>query len=343
MAKMQPGIWIALIVLLAGSTSFAGDDGVAAITRPSEDITLSFVRSGQIKEVLVKQGDTVKAGQKLVQLDDAAEQCQLAQLKAQAEDTIRIKAAEAQLDQKKVDLKKIQWAAKRGAATEMEVDHAELDVLIAELSLALAKFEHTQDGRKCAEANIHVSRMRLISPIAGKVEQIHVEAGESVDALEDVIRIVNINPLWADVPVPLSQAQVLKTGQPASIEFDATDNANRVSTAGKREDTTQMQSAGLGRTGAKAVKGKIIHIASVADAASSTLMVRVEFANPANWPAGEHVYVSFIPLAKGAVSDNARDKVSESKSGSVTNKESSNQSCRTGDAKSTKLAHSSAQ
>jgi RND family efflux transporter MFP subunit len=294
MTKTSSMIWITLVALLAGSPSLWAEEGIAAITRPSEDVTLSFVRQGQVKEVLVKEGDTVEADQKLVQLDDAAGQAQLAQLKAQAEDTIRIKAAEAQLDQKKVDLKGIQEAAKSRAATKLELEHAKLDVLITELSLALAKFEHAQNSRKYDEAKIHVSRMQLSSPIAGKVEQIQAKVGESVDELEDIIRIVTINPLWIDVPVPLTQAEVLKTGQAASVKFGATDNVN-------------SDKAGLAHA-TKPVAGKIIHIASVADAASGTLLVRVEVPNPTGRPAGEHVYVSFTPAVKGAESSNVPGK-----------------------------------
>ena len=80
MTRMQSGIWIASVALLAGSTSGWADEPVAAITRPNKDITLSFVRPGQISRILVKEGATVKVGQGLVQLDDAAEQAQLAQL-----------------------------------------------------------------------------------------------------------------------------------------------------------------------------------------------------------------------------------------------------------------------
>ncbi len=291
MKKANSGIWMALVAVLAGSaSSLLAGGGVAAITKPSGDVTLSFIRPGRIEKVLVKEGQVVKAGQLLVQQDDAAEQAHLAQLKAQAEDTTRVKAAEAQLDQKKLDLKKTQAAA--GATTEMEVEHAKLDVLIAELSLKLAQFQREQDGRKYNEARLQIERMRLASPIAGKVERVSVKAGESVDALDDVIRIVNIVPLWIDVPVPLDQARLLKKGQKAVVEFAAVDNAG------------------------KAAEGKIVHIASVADAASNTLMVRVEALNHANRPAGEHVRVKFTPFAKVAGSDKTRSKASATKSGS---------------------------
>ena len=250
-------------VLPAADVIAAGD--IEAITKPSKDVTLSFVRQGQIAKILVKEGQVVKVGRVLVQQDDAAEQAHLAQLKAQAEDTI----AQAQLDQKKVDLKKIEWAAKRGASTELEVEHAKLDVLIAELSVKLAKFEHTQNKRKYDEVKIRLSRMRLISPIAGRVERVFIETGESVDSMDEVVRIVSIDPLWIDVPVPVRQAHTLKPNRIARIAFD--------------------------KSGKDKIDGKIVHVASVADAASGTLNVRVELPNPSSRPAGEKVYVCFPP------------------------------------------------
>ena len=57
------------------------NDSIEAITRPSKDPMLSFVRSGRIAQVMVKKGDVVQAGQLLVRQDDAAEQVQVEQLK----------------------------------------------------------------------------------------------------------------------------------------------------------------------------------------------------------------------------------------------------------------------
>ncbi|MCD6364358.1 MAG: efflux RND transporter periplasmic adaptor subunit [Planctomycetes bacterium] len=260
----------ALAVLISGGVCLA--EGVEAITRPSKDVTLSFVRPGQIKEVLVEEGDVVKANQALVRQDDAAEQAQLAQIKAQAVDTTYIEAATAKLAQSRVDLQKLDDAQKRssGAVTAMELEHARLDVVIAQLSVALEKFKRRQNHLKYSEAKIRVLQMTILSPIDGTVESLDVEVGEAVDALADVVRVVCIDPLRVDAPVPLAQARLLRPGQKARIKF----------AAGVPEASS-------------ASDGKIVSIASVADAASSTLMVRIEMPNPTGRPAGEYVSVDF--------------------------------------------------
>lgn len=268
-------LWILAFVYLAILTIQARADseaGIAAITNPSADVTLSFVQPGRIAKVLVKEGDAVKAGQVLAQQDDVVDRARLSQLEADSKNMTNIEAAKVSLAQKKVDLQKRETAAARNAATELEVEHAKLDVKIAELSLALALFEHEQAVRKYEQAKLQIDNMSLESPIDGSVEKVEVETGESINALERVVRVVQIDPLWIDVPVPLSDAFALTC-----------------------DDAVEVTFRGLNKT---SVKGKIVFIAAVADAGSGTLRVRIEVPNKAKRPAGEHVSVVFSASRK---------------------------------------------
>ena len=249
-------------LLLAGS-----DTGITAITAPSADVTLSFVQSGRIADVRVREGEAVTVGQVLIKLDDAVDRIRLAQLEAASQDTTQIQAAEASLAQKKVDLKKLETAAAKNAATELEVEYARLNVTIAGLSLQLAVFEHEQAKRKYEEAKLQIENMSLKSPIGGSVEKIDVETGESVDALASALRVVQTDPLWIDVPVPLTQARSLKYGAVSRVEFP---DPQKIS-----------------------VEGMVIYMGAVADAASGTLRVRIQVPNKSKRPAGEHVKVIF--------------------------------------------------
>ena len=243
--------------------------GIKAFTRPSEDPMLSFVRAGRVDKVLVKKGDVVQADQLLVRLDDAAEQMQLAQLKAQTEDTSKINISDTDLKQKEVDLEKIEQAKSRGSATDWQVRKAQLDVEITKYSKFQAEFEHEQDIRAQKQAERQLERMKISSPIPGLVEEILVQRGESVDALADVVRVVKIDPLEIDVAVPLYEAAGLKPGRRAMVAF--------------------------GGAEPESVEGRITHVAAVADAASKTRQATVRVPNPRGRPAGEWVKVSFPP------------------------------------------------
>lgn len=267
---------LVLTIVVSASTSPVSPDpkGIEAITRPSDDRTLAFVRSGMIAKIFVEDGDWIEANQPLIKLDDAAEQVQLEQLRAEAEDQTQVKAAQAQFDQSKVDLKRKEEARRAGAATILEVEHARLEALIQELRLQLRHFERKQNFRKVREAEITISRMKITSPIAGRIEGLAVKEGEAREPLEKIIRVVKIDPLWIEVPTPLRQARKLKEGGRAKVLFQIDDN----------------------RT--KTVDAIIKLIRSEADAASDTLKIRIEVPNPSHRPAGEHIRVVFPSTEK---------------------------------------------
>ena len=267
--RYRSAVFAAVLVgLMMGSPVLARAETLQGITAPNADITLSFVVAGRVSDVRVQPGATVEKDQLLVHLYDEPEKIQCQQLKMLSEDRTKIQAAQAELAQKQVDLKKLEQAKAKGAANLWEVEHLYLNVRIAELSLQSAILEQQQYRQRFDHASSQLRRMRLDAPIAGLVEEVSVEVGESIGTLGPVVRIVQNDPLWIDVPVPLAQARDLKLGQDAWITFPGT-------------------------TSDASPNGRISNIASVADAASETRRIRIEVPNPLKRPAGERVAVAF--------------------------------------------------
>ncbi len=257
-----------LIGLMTGMPVLSRAETLQGITAPNADITLSFVVAGRVSDVQVEPGTTVEKDQLLVHLYDEPEKIQCKQLKMLSEDRTKINAAKAELAQKQVDLKKLEQARAKGAASVWEVEHLFLNVRIAELSLQSAILEQQQYRQRYDHASSQLVRMRLAAPIAGLVEEVNVEVGESIGTLGPVVRIVQNDPLWIDVPVPMAQALNLTVDQDVWITFP-------------------------GATAEATPNGRIINISAVADAASETLRIRIEVPNPLKRPAGERVAVAF--------------------------------------------------
>jgi RND family efflux transporter MFP subunit len=241
------------------------DEGIMAVTIPSADVVLSFIQPGRIASVHVKEGDLVRENQVLVRQDSAAENEQLMMIKEESEDMTQIESQKASLTQKKEYLKSLIWAAERGSATEAEIEDAKLDVKIAELSLKSAEFNHEQSKRRYREAKIRFDNMTVRSPLSGRVNKVEVEVGESINSLTNAVRVVKTEPLWVDVHVPFEDSDRLKVNQTAQVIFPD--------------------------SGQETVTGTVIFISTVADAASSTLRVRIEIPNNSHRPAGQQVRV----------------------------------------------------
>ena len=155
--------------------------------------------------------------------------------------------------------------AAEASLAQKEVDLKRLEGAFGRGSATDLEVEHAKLAVKMAQ--ITIDRMCLKSPIAGTIDKIEVEVGEAVNGLAGVVRVVKTDPLWIDVPVPLAKGRTLKLGQIAKVKFPDSDK--------------------------EPSEGKTIYISTVADAASSTLRVRIEVPNKLNRPAGEHVRISF--------------------------------------------------
>jgi len=261
-------------VVLAGAagTTLAGD-GIDAVTRPYQDVTLSFTVPGMIAELCVLDGKPAVKGRPLAKLDDSVERAQMEVLLTTREaNQARIDARQAQLEQARVDLEKTRVAFAGKGATELQVKRAELDVKIAEIQLKLENVEQQKNNKEIARLEQELRRMVLFSPINGRVEETFVKQGESVDKLTKVIRVVNVEKFHVEVLVPLEQAAQLAP------------------------DEGQRQSAVVvfpGPDGPR-VPAAIEHVRVETDSGTDKIRVRVEVANPSGRKAREHVTVEFV-------------------------------------------------
>jgi len=269
---MNPAVWLLALVLSLGMTSAAeAAEEIVALTEPSSDIVMSFTVAGRVKNVPVREGQAVKAGDLLIELNVEALEARLKQLTLEAENQAEVLASEAELKQKRQDLIKLERAFRKGAATRIELEHARLDVEISEFRLQAAR--HTQEVAvfKKEEAEAEIKEYRMLSPVDGLVEKIEVEVGESAKTSEDAVRVVALNPLWVETDAPLERFGDLSPGRELKVTFpDGLETA-----------------------------GRLVFRGAVADSASETVRVRLEVANPQGRHAGERVVLSIPENKKG--------------------------------------------
>ncbi len=269
--KRRSILAILAIGLLAATAQAGADEAIKAITSASRNLTLSLTRPGMLAKVLVRPGQKVRAGDLLVQLEDSVERRQAQLLKAKADDTSAISAAKLKLKRATEMLAKVRAAFAGNAAPKRELDDAQFETEMAQISVLAAEVAHQQDVGRYEQATLELDRMRLVSPADGEIEELIAKPGESVDALAPVLRLVNVNPLWIDTPAPLAIGRNISAGQKAMVRLPGSKSS---------------------------VEGKVIHVSRLANAASETLEVRVELPNPTGRPAGEHVTVTFADAKK---------------------------------------------
>lgn len=149
---------------------------------------------GEVRRILVEEGDRVQAGQILAQLDDR-------QLRLQAAQT-RAARAKAERDfNRQVELH-AKGLVSAGAFENIKYD---LDNQVAADDLA--------------QLNLSYSTIR--APFAGIVSTRHIKLGQEIAVGTSLFRVTDPTPLKANVFVPERELARLKPGQAATIAVDA--------------------------------------------------------------------------------------------------------------------------
>lgn len=222
---------------------------------PEKEIAISSDVSGEIIDLYVAEGDSVKAGQLLAKIDpdsyiSAVERGKASLNNAKAQRSIanaQLSASQAQKQQIEAQLSNAQKINDRnkkllndGVISQAEYDasFANLEALEANVSAANSNINSAQESAKAAEYTIKsaeaslkelqtsLRRTTIKSPVTGVVSLLNVEAGERVVgtiqmAGTEMMRIANLNAM--EVQVEISENNILKVqeGDSVDIEVDA--------------------------------------------------------------------------------------------------------------------------
>ncbi len=149
---------------------------------------------GEVRQIFVEEGDRVRAGQVLAQLDDR-------QLRLQAAQT-RAALAKAERDfNRQVELNE-KGLVSAGAFENLKYD-----------------LDNQRAAHDLAQLNLSYSAIR--APFAGVVTERHVKLGKELAVGSAVFRVTDPTPLKASVFVPERELARLKPGQAASVAADA--------------------------------------------------------------------------------------------------------------------------
>src|SRR4051812_36894542 len=210
--------------------------------QPKRLVKISAETSGRVVNLAVNEGDRVKIGQFLLQIDPKslqrrveggaaslqAAQAAIAQLRQSTE------TARAQLIQAQQNLARQQDLWKQQLTTREALDKAVNDVRVAESNVQEREKQITpQESRINVEkatlesARYDLSKVRMESPIDGIVTRRNVQEGETAvigtmnNAGTVLLELADMGIIQAEVEVDETNVPHVQIGQPAKITIDA--------------------------------------------------------------------------------------------------------------------------
>jgi membrane fusion protein (multidrug efflux system) len=161
-----------------------------AAIEPNRVVTISAEVEGRIEKIPRKEGDTVKSGDLLVQINA---------------DLIRpmFKMADEQVKRDQIEFERMDNLVKDNATPQRDLDDARTKLTISKASLE--------------EVRARLERTLIYSPTAGRLNDIIVEEGEYVQIGDPVAQVVDNDTVKVVVDVPERDISFFSIGQQAQI------------------------------------------------------------------------------------------------------------------------------
>jgi RND family efflux transporter MFP subunit len=216
------------ILLCLALLSTARGEDIQGLVLPLKSVSVaSPVIQEVIDSVLVEEGDSVKEGQVIVQLRAEKEALQVEQYSKLVEQR--------------------QFTAKGAEALAKEKMMSKEAALEKQTELQLAQIQLRQ-------AEVLLKEKTIRSPLSGIVVKKHKEAGESVERVEKLVDIVNIDQVYVHFYLNPKLLNVVKVDQTVSVRFPV--------------------------LGEQKFEGKVSFVDPRIDATSGLLLVKLQVNNP---------------------------------------------------------------
>lgn len=185
---------------------------------------------GRIANIPVEEGDKVKAGDVLAELEHSDLDAVLASRKVAVElAKAQIAEAEFTMAQAERDMQRERQLLERNAGTIEAAEQAETDFQVAQATLAARQASLASAESAVVEAEEGIKNMFIYAPFDGTVVTKDAEQGESImpggmgasSGRGSVITLAKLDELEVDTDVKEDYLGQLRKGQPAQVLVDA--------------------------------------------------------------------------------------------------------------------------
>ncbi|MBP9185737.1 MAG: efflux RND transporter periplasmic adaptor subunit [Bacteroidia bacterium] len=209
--------------------------------QPEVEVKISSDVSGEIRELYVREGDSVKVGQLLARIDPELYESALARTEAAlnnsranlASSKARLLQAEAKLTELEKQFKRNTQLHKEQLLSDAEFETAKSTYLTAKAEVEASKqtilaAQYTVQSQEASlkESTKNLSRTEIFAPVNGVVSKLSVEKGERVVGTSqmagtEMMRVANLNNMEVSVDVNENDIVKVSLGDTTMVEVDA--------------------------------------------------------------------------------------------------------------------------
>ncbi|MFC1538622.1 efflux RND transporter periplasmic adaptor subunit [Candidatus Latescibacterota bacterium] len=183
----------------------------SGVAKAGIESNLSFKVPGNVEKLLIKVGNTVKAGDLIAELDDIDYNLEVKRSEASLEQT------EARLRNAKAMYDRIRLLWENNNTSRSDLDNAQTSFETAKAMVDAGK-------RTCELAQLQLGYTKLTAPVDGAIASVNVEENENVYAGQTVALLSSGSRIEVDVSIPEKLIYQVKEGSSVLVTFDAVEN-----------------------------------------------------------------------------------------------------------------------
>jgi len=185
-------------------------------------VSLSSEMLGRVMDLAADEGDTVREGELLVQLDDQDLRAQAAQSRAALDlAQVSVSLAEVNTARARRDLERAVTQFEGHAISQEQLDHARTAAESAEAQqrIALAQVETARAQVGVIEARL--ADTRISAPFTGVVAKRWIMAGDVVQPGQPILAIYDLEHVWVTANLEETKLADIQLGDSVDLSVDA--------------------------------------------------------------------------------------------------------------------------
>ena len=177
---------------------------------------------GRVEKIFAQEGDRLRAGQPIVQVDAAELKARRDLAEAQINTAIHdADAHAAQLEFLRDDAKRQQDLLKRKVVSPTDAERADSAARAEEKALEAAKMRVVQARAQLADIDAQLAEMQVTAPAESVLEVLSVKVGDVLPANREVATLLLPQHLWVRVYVPEPWLGLIKIGDHVRARVDS--------------------------------------------------------------------------------------------------------------------------
>lgn len=200
----------------------------------ADERDLASGQSGILKAVHVREGDRVKKGQLLAELDAAVPAATLAVAAKQAENDVNVRFAKLAEGVARAEYDSFLAAVRKEstAFSRIELKKMKLEWERSVVEIEAAQHEHQVNQLRRDEASEVVASYRIVAPMDGVISHVYKSRGEAVQVGETVLHCQNTDTLHVEADVHVRQRHLLQRGTKVRVVPSTEGTDSEVGTIG---------------------------------------------------------------------------------------------------------------